>query len=86
LYWTRAAEDAVLRAVFDISQVFALIWGEGGYVDQADDVRCAGRGVGDDRAAVKCGQQHRAVDLVEQAGGVGGTAARRAAFAGAMTV
>src|SRR5580700_4426803 len=39
------AEDAVLGAALDIVQVFALFGSEGGDVDQADDVRGAGRGV-----------------------------------------
>jgi hypothetical protein len=74
-------QDAVLGAVRDIPQVFALLRSEGGDVDQADDVRGAGRGVGNDRAAVGVAdQQHRAVDLVEEAGDVGrigGHAAQR---------
>jgi hypothetical protein len=49
-------------------QAFAFIWGEGGYVDQADDTRGVGSGVGDDRATVGVsGRQHRTVNLVEQA-------------------
>jgi hypothetical protein len=74
-------QDAVLGAVFDIAQVLAFIGGEGRYVDQADDVRGAGRGIGDDRAAVGVpAQQHRTADLAEQAGdvgGIGGHAAER---------
>src|SRR6266516_4523246 len=38
-------QDAVLGVSRDISQVFALIWGEGGDEDQADNVRGAGGGV-----------------------------------------
>jgi hypothetical protein len=74
-------QDAVFGLGRDLAQAFAFIGGEGGDEDQADDVRGAGRGVADDRAAVGVpGQQHRAVDLAEQAGGVGrigGHAAQR---------
>jgi hypothetical protein len=75
------AENAVLGAVLDVSQVFALRGSEGRDEDQADDVRGAGGGVADDRSAVRVpGQQHRAIDLADQAGGVGrigGHAAQR---------
>src|SRR6478672_134736 len=50
-------QNAVLRPVFDTSQVFALIRGEGGHVDQANDVRGAGRSVGDHGAAVRVTDQ-----------------------------
>jgi hypothetical protein len=66
-------QHAVLRAVLDLAQGFAFVGGEGGDEDQADHIGGAGGGVGDDRAAIGVpGQQHRAVDLAEQAGGVGG--------------
>src|ERR1043165_9498574 len=45
-------QDAVFGLGRDLAQAFAFIGGDGGNEDQADDVRGAGRGVADDRAAV----------------------------------
>jgi hypothetical protein len=44
-------QDAVLRGAFNTCQGFALVRGEGGDVDQADDVVGVGGGVGEHRAA-----------------------------------
>ncbi len=40
-------QDAVLRGAFDIAQALPFVGGEGGDIDQADDVAGCGGGVGD---------------------------------------
>src|SRR5215210_3327911 len=67
--WRRAAAFSAAR--FSLS--LAFVRGEGGDVDQADDVVGIGGGVGDHRTAVGVADgENRAGDLVEQAGDVGG--------------
>ena len=62
-----------LESLFDFSQGFAFVGGEGGDVDQADDVVGVGGGVGDHRTAVGVADgKDRARNLLEQAGDVGG--------------
>ena len=68
-----AAQDAILRAAFDLGEALPFLGSEGGDVDQADDVPGSGGGVGDHRTAVGVADdQHRAAHLVEEAGEVGG--------------
>src|SRR5215208_6499651 len=64
---------AVCGVACNISQGFAFVGGEGGNVDQAEDVVGVGGGVGDHRAAVGMGDgKHWARYLVEKAAYVGG--------------
>ena len=49
----RAVQDAVLRALLDLAQSLAFFGGEGGDVDEADDVLRLLRGVRDHGAAVR---------------------------------
>src|SRR5215217_6918633 len=60
--------DGVLRAACNSSQGFAFVGGEGGNVDQPEDVVGVGGGVGYNRTAVGMGDgKDRAWDLVEKA-------------------
>jgi len=46
------AQDAVPGAALNVQQGLTFFWGEGGDVDQPDDVVGLGSGIGDYRAAV----------------------------------
>ena len=69
----RAVQDAVLRARLDIAQNLAFFGGEGGDVDEADDVLRLFRGVRDHGAAVGVADgDDRTRCLLQHAGDVGG--------------
>jgi hypothetical protein len=69
-------QDAVLGVTFDVPEGLAFVGGEGGDVDQADDVAGVGCGVGDDRTAVGVTDgEHRSGDLPDGAGNVGSVGA-----------
>src|SRR5215217_7520402 len=65
--------DGVLRVACNSSQGFAFVRGEGGDVDQPEDVIGVGGGVGENRTAVGMGDgKDWAWDLLEIAVDVGG--------------
>jgi hypothetical protein len=77
----RTGQHAVLRSADQVDQLFALVRGEGGHVDETFDVRGGDAGVGDDRTTVGVAHgEDRTVDLIDRArhiGGVGGPATQR---------
>jgi hypothetical protein len=67
------AQDRVLRGGGDVAQDLALVRGKGRDEDEPDNVLGVSGGVGDDRAAVGVpDEEHRAGDLADPTGGVGG--------------